>query len=100
MKQARVREGRETKKTDFGTVFFHIQIFKSFGNLAIDFSINLRECFLTVISTVKITLFSSLKFDTLLYSLRRVVTVPFHQTYLLTCIHNCLKCFCVKVRGS
>ena len=36
-------EGRETKKFGFGTIFlFHFQVFETFGNLGIYFSINLR----------------------------------------------------------
>ena len=35
-------EERETKKYDF-VIFFHFQIFWTFGNLDVDFSINLNK---------------------------------------------------------
>ena len=37
-------EGKETKKHDLRESFFHFQTFETFGNLQIDFGINLNKC--------------------------------------------------------
>ena len=50
-----------------------------YGNLEIDYSINLNKYFWTVINTI---------------------AMPLHQTYFLTCFYSYIKFYCPKVRWS
>ena len=49
-------EARDTKKIMTLWRFFHFQIFETFRNLQLDFSINLNKCFWIMISSFGVTL--------------------------------------------
>ena len=92
---------RGTKKHNLGRDrFFHFQIFETYGNLEIDFSINLNIYFRAVINTFKVTRFFIKISAHCKTGSRHAVVMPLRHTYCLTCFYSYKKFFRQKVRGS
>ena len=97
MTQLRIR-GNSRTKTWFRNRFFHLLIFETYGNLEIDFSINLNKHFRAVMNTLKSHCFFVKVLTHCKTNSKHAVVMPLHHTFCLTCFYNCIKLYCPKVR--
>ena len=93
---AKNQREEKQKKQWFRKIFFHFQIFQTFGNLKIDFCINLNKSFWSIINTFEIMLIFCQNFDKLgnwFEACRYTRDIVWH-------IYSCIKFCCPQVRRS